>query len=170
MEFSAIGYFTKTHGVKGHLILRDESDFETEGLSAFFMDSATGKAPYFIEELNEAGQGLIVKLEEINAVEQAKKLVGKPVYVESNFIIETEEGPDYLGYKLIDAGHGEIGIVSGISDNGQQDLVSIRYKGREVILPLVDEFVDHIDDDKKEIHYAAPEGLIDLYLTDSAEE
>jgi 16S rRNA processing protein RimM len=164
MEFTDIGYFTKTHGVKGHLILRAEKDFETEGLTAFFCDSATGKAPYFIEEINDAAQGLIVKLEEINSVEEAKKYIKRSVYVESRFVIEEEEGPTYLDFEVIDHRLGSLGKVTGTSDNGEQDLLSVMYQGKEVILPVTEELVERIDMELKKIYYNAPEGLVEIYL------
>jgi len=164
MEFSSIGYFTKTHGVKGQLILRDEEDFETEGLTAFFIDAGGGKAPYFIEELNEAAQGLIVKLEEVDTIEVAKTFIKKTVYVESRFLLEKEEESTYLGFEVIDERLGSLGLVTGTSDNGQQDLLSLNYQGKEIILPLVDDLVLKIDELAKTIWYRAPEGLIEIYL------
>jgi 16S rRNA processing protein RimM len=166
MEFSSIGYFTKTHGVKGQLILRDEEDFETQGLTAFFLDADGGKAPYFIEELTDAAQGLIVKLEEVDSIEQAKTFIKKTVYIESRFILEKEEEDSYIGFEVIDEQLGSLGLVTGTSDNGQQDLLSLSYKGKEVILPLAEELVLRIDEAAKIIWYRAPEGLIAIYLED----
>lgn len=164
MEFAAIGSFSKTHGIKGHLVLFEEEDFEVEGLQAFFCDSATGKVPYFIEELRDTAQGLLVKLEEVNTVEVAKTLVKKTVYVEKRFFIATETTGDFIGYELHDENLGLLGKVTASSNNGVQDLVSLEHNGREVILPLVDEFVVEINEADKKIHYRAPEGLIDIYL------
>lgn len=164
MEFSSIGFFTKTHGVKGHLILREEADFEVEGLTAFFIEADGSKAPYFIEEMNDAAQGLIVKLEEVDTVEAARAFLKKTVYVDSRFIIETEEEGSYLDYEVIDERLGSLGKVSGTSDNGQQDLLSLTYQNHEIILPLADELILRIDDAAKIIWYKAPEGLIEIYL------
>ncbi len=170
MHVSAIGYFSKTHGVKGHLVLRAEADFETEGLTAVFCETATGKAPYFISEFRETNQGIIVKLEEINAVEQAKTLIGKQVYIDSKLLIAEEGDGDLIGFELIDENFGSLGKVSDVTNNGFQDLLTVNYKGKEVILPLVEEFIKSIDEDKKVISFLAPEGLIELYLADETSE
>ena len=45
-----------------------------------------------------------------------------------------------------------------------QDLVSLQYNGKEVILPIVPEFIEKIDEAAKLIYYKAPEGLIEIYL------
>ena len=52
MEFSSIGFFTKTHGVKGHLILREEADFEVEGLTAFFIEADGIDGNLIVEIIN----------------------------------------------------------------------------------------------------------------------
>lgn len=166
MDLSPIGYFSKTHGVKGHLILKEEASFITEGLKALFMESATGKAPYFISEMRETNTGTIVKLEDVDAVEKAKTLLGKPVFIDSKFVEEEEEGSDWVGFELIDNKLGVLGPIKAVSTNGSQELVSVEYKGREVILPLVEEFIEKIDEELKKIWVTAPDGLIDLYLND----
>ena len=164
MEFKTIGSFIRTHGVKGQLILMEQNEFEVEGLQAFFLDAASGKEPYFITELRDAEQGLIVKLEGVDSVEVAKKLLKKPVYIDARFFIEEEEQLTYVGFELQDKRLGVLGKVTAGSNNGAQDLVSVLYKEKEIILPLVEEFIEKIDESKKIIFYDAPEGLIDIYL------
>ena len=169
MDLTQVGYFSKTHGVKGHLILRVEKEFKVDALKALFMESSTGKAPYFISEIKDSNNGLIIGLEEITAVEKAKPLLGKAVYIDSNLLEEEEEEMNWIGFELIDKNHGSLGEISGVSDNGQQILLSIRYKGKEVLLPLVEDFIENVDEAAKKLFFNAPEGLIELYLEDTEE-
>jgi len=162
MELKEIGYFSKTHGIKGHLILKSEAEFYFEEVNAFFIDSAGSKAPYFVSEIKETNNGLIVLLEDVNSVEKAKLLLGKKVFIDSQFLAEETE--DWVGYELIDTNYGSLGKVTGVSDNGHQLLVNLIYREKEVILPLIENFIESIDEDSKTIRYNAPEGLIDLYL------
>lgn len=165
MELFEIGYFAKTHGIKGHLILKTESFFDTEELNALFVETGGSKAPYFITELRETNDAIIILLEDINSVEKAKTLTGKKVFIDSKFISEDEMAEeDWSGFELIDKAFGSLGQILSTSDNGQQILVSILFKGKEVILPLVEEFIESIDEEKKIIRFNAPEGLIDIYL------
>jgi len=164
MELSVIGYFTKTHGVKGHLVLKDEANFVLEGLNAIFLESATGKAPYFIEEAKETNNGIILKLEELDSVEKAKKFIGKEVFIESRFVEEEELEQNFVGFELIDKTLGSLGKITNVSHNGLQDLIVLVYQGREVILPLVEEFVEKIDEENRTIFYNAPRGLVEVYL------
>jgi len=170
MDLTQIGYFSKTHGVKGHLILKAEKDFFVDELKAVFIESSTGKAPYFISELKETNGGIIIALEEITAVEKAKTLLGKAVYIDSNLLDEDEDEFDWMGFELIDKIHGSIGAVTGMSDNGRQVLLSVQYKEKEVLLPLVEEFIEKVDEEGRKLYFNAPEGLIDLYIRDDDAE
>lgn len=163
MELTEIGYFSKTHGIKGQLILKTERDFDPEAVKAVFIESSTGKAPYFISEIKETNTGIIVGLEEVVAVEKAKLLLGKKVFIDAT-LVEEEEVSDWMGYEVIDKHHGSLGTISGSSDNGQQELINVLYKGKEIILPLVDDFIESVDEEAKKLYFNAPEGLIDLYL------
>lgn len=164
MELQPIGYFSKTHGVKGQLVLKTEKDVDEQGLKALFVESSSGKAPYFVSELKEAGGSLIVSLEEIQTVEKARLLIGKTVFADASLVSEVETDDVWIGFEVLDKQHGSLGLVSAVSDNGSQVLLSLRYKEKEVILPLVEEFIEQVDEESKKIYFNAPEGLIDLYL------
>lgn len=164
MDLVEIGYFVKTHGVKGHLILKSEADFYIDEVNACFIEQGGSKAPYFISEIKESNQGIIVLLEDISAIEKAKALIGKKVFFDSKFVEENTFNEDWLGFELIDKHFGSLGSILAMSDNGSQVLVSINYNGKEVILPMVEDFIENLDEAGKKIHYNAPEGLIQLYL------
>jgi len=164
MELSHIGYFSKTHGIKGQLILKVETDFFQEEVKALFIETSTGQAPYFVSELKESNNGVIVLLEDIDAIEKAKVLVGKKVFIDSKLIDEAELDFNWLGYQLIDKQFGDLGEIMKVSDNGHQLLLTVMYKNKEVILPLVDDFIETIDEAGKKLYFNAPEGLIAVYL------
>jgi 16S rRNA processing protein RimM len=174
MEFAPIGYFNKTHGIKGQLVLkivaklRDE--FFVSELKTLFIETATGKAPHFINELKESNNGLIIGLEDVNTIEKAKSLLGKKIFIDASLLDKQEEDFNWIGFELIDKKHGSLGLIEGTSDNGSQLLITLKYKGSEIILPLVEDFIDEIDEKKKKLFYNAPEGLIDLYLETGGDE
>jgi 16S rRNA processing protein RimM len=164
MDLSFVGYFSKTHGFKGHLVLKIEHDFEIEKAKALFVETSGSKAPYFISELKEGNNGIIVSLEDVDSETKAKSLIGKKIYAEAKLLFKEEEDNEWLGFEVIDKKYGSLGTVHEVSDNGEQLLLSLTFKGKEVILPLVDEFIARIDVQRKKLHFKAPEGLIEVYL------
>ena len=163
MNLVEIGYFSRTHGLKGQLVLKQYRDLEPESLRAVFVDIRGSKAPYFVSAFNSSGQGLLISLEEVDTIEKAKLLLNKQVYADEN-ILAPVEVDELVGYELIDRTQGSLGVIKAITENGAQSLVHLEYKGREVLLPLVDELIEEIDDQKKLVRYNAPDGLIDMYL------
>ena len=166
MELESIGYFSKTHGVKGHLIIKADKHFFIEDVEAVFIETPTGMAPYFIKTFSENNNGFIIELEDVDAIEKAKTFIGKQVYISTDLIDEAEADFDWVGYEIIDKTYGSLGEVFNTSDNGQQVLVTVKFKEKEVILPLVDDFIEKIDETEKKLFFNAPEGLIDVYLSD----
>lgn len=163
MNFTELGYFSKTHGIKGQLNLKCLVELDLDNFNAVFLDSSTGKAPYFVEEWQETPNGLLVKLEEINSIEVAKKLVGKKVYVDEKLVIQNNELVDWVGFELVDNIKGSLGLIKTVSDNGAQIIIGLNYNNKELLLPLVEEFITKVDEEKKIIFFNSPEGLIDLY-------
>lgn len=166
MNLVQLGYFSKTHGLKGHLVLKAEVDFFADELKVVFVEIAGAKAPYFISEMKQSGGNTIIALEDMAMVEKAKALVGKKVFMDGQFLDTEEDGPDWTGFELVDKHYGPLGKITSVTDNGQQVLLSVDHKGREVMLPLVDEFVERVDEAAKKLYFNAPDGLIDLYVNE----
>jgi 16S rRNA processing protein RimM len=164
VELAELGYFSKTHGIRGQLLLKVYRDFDPELLKAVFIDVKGSKAPYFISAANPTAHGVLLSLEEIDTIEKAKPLLNKQVFADVSSLIEEEEEESLAGYTLTDKKLGLLGEITEITENGAQELMHVMYREREVILPLVDDFIVEIDDKKRTILYDAPEGLIDVYF------
>lgn len=165
MELVEIGYFSKTHGTKGELLLKYTINFFTEELNAIFINTATGKAPYFVAEIKSSNHGLIVALEDIDSIEKAKIFVGKTIFISSEFVDSESESFNWIGFEVIDNKYGSLGNIINYSDNGAQELITVNYKSKEIILPFVEELVEKIDEAKRQIFYKSPEGLVDIYIS-----
>ena len=164
MNLISVGYFSKVHGLKGELVLKVSQDFNDEETKAIFIEHQGSKAPYFVSEIKNTPNGLIVALEEVQNIEQARALIGKSVFVEEKLLIQSEEDSEWIDFEVSDVNYVLLGRVISSSDNGVQTLLYLMYKNKELILPLVEEFMVEVNTEHKTLLYKAPEGLIDLYL------
>lgn len=169
METEEIGYISKTHGLKGHIILRlnDLINIDEEGIKSIFLDINGSQVPYFIEECRPNNTGYIVKLETIDTVDTSKKLIGKKAFALTDFILENDESlNEFIGYAIIDTKLGNIGNIAQVDEKTDNVIVKVIHPtGIEIILPFNDDFIIEIDDDLKTIEFDAPEGLIEMYLS-----
>lgn len=168
METREIGYISKTHGLKGHVILRlnDYIGIDEETMKSVFIELTGSQVPYFVAECRPNNTGYILKLENMDSVDTSKKLIGKKVFALEDFILEDEESlNEFVGYAIIDTQLGNIGNISEVDEKTDNVIIKVIHPtGAEIILPFNDDFIIEIDDDNKTIEFEAPEGLINMYL------
>jgi 16S rRNA processing protein RimM len=166
-DFEEIGYFQKPHGYKGQIGLAITSDKEIlfDKIQFVMLEINNLLTPFFLEKI-EAKHKVLVKLENCNSDVEAKKFQGKKVFLAKNLLVkpEEEEEEDYSGYLLIDETHGELGPVESIEEMPGNDVFVVRKDGKEILLPVLEDFIEEIDDEARVIRYKAPDGLIELYL------
>lgn len=173
-DITAIGKFQKTHALKGELnaILDLEPDFVEEG-NPIIVDIDGIYVPFFASGIRSKGStSFLIRLEGIDSEEDARQFVNKTIYAEKHELaafLDLDEGELYdndslKGYKVIDSASGEeVGIIEDIDDSTQNLLFIVKtVSGDEVFIPAVDEFIDDINDEKKEIMMSLPHGLINL--------
>ena len=54
--------------------------------------------------------------------------------------------------------------MTGVADLKLNPLLIIDFNDKEILLPLFDGLIVHVDRESKQLKVNAPEGLIDLYL------
>lgn len=140
-------------------------------LDSFFILIKGALVPFFVEEMRLQGDKAVVKLEDVDSQESAQALVGSEVYLPLNNLPELEEGQfyyhDIIGYQIVDAAAGELGEVTNVYNFPSQDLIAMNYLGKEVLIPIIDEIVLKADHGKKQLMVNLPEGLMDVYMTDT---
>ena len=169
MDWVEVGYSKKSFGVNGEIRLVIEDHYLEAALKAsVFMIKIRGDAvPFFVEEFKVASD-LLVKLEEVDSPEQAEQLKGKTLYMMGQEVEPVEEVASNLkfhyclGYKLFDQEANFIGRVDEVLEFPQQEMASIQYQGKEVLIPLHDDLLIKSNSDEKVIHIQISHGLLDL--------
>lgn len=168
MNTEEIGYISKTHGLKGHVILRlnELVNIDEKGIKSIFLELSGSQVPYFIEECRPNNTGYILKLETIDHVDTSKKLIGKKAFALTDFILQADASiSEFIGYTIIDSRLGNIGIISDVDEKTDNVIIKVIHPtGAEIILPFNDDFIIEIDDDLKTIEFNTPEGLLEMYL------
>lgn len=164
-----LGQITKTHGIHGELVLNftdDSFDQEETGYVILRMDGIL--VPFFISSLRfRSDSSALLMLDGIDTEEKARNLTGKDVYFPlAHRIIPEEEDleeADFLeGFTAVDKRTGLLGTITYVDESTMNTLLVIERMGKELLVPLHEELVLSIDQEKRQILMDLPSGLLDL--------
>jgi len=166
-----LGKIIKKYSFKGEVIAKldtDESDIYKE-LKTVFLDINSNLVPYFIDNVKLHKSDLLrLKFEDINNEAEANELIKKDMYLPLNLLPKLEGNCFYfhevLGFEILDHNYGKIGVLKSVNDQSSQAFFEIDNDGKEILIPINDEFIKYVNRDSKTITVITPPGLIDLYI------
>lgn len=166
-----LGYIKRTHGLQGELelVLDTDNPQAYKNKESVWIEIHHQLVPFFIEHISIKGHSAIVKFKNINTRDQFETLVGCSVWLPLIDLHPISDPHKYYFHELngltaIDKYQGEIGVIKEVMDHLKQPVLVIQHGSKEIMLPLIDEFVTHIDRENSKLHVVCPPGLIELYL------
>ena len=169
-DYFEIGFIHKPHGLKGAVSIQLDVDDPSKYIN---MESVVvlvdnGLVPFFISSLQISGKKGIMTLEDVTSIEQAIELKSCPIFLPIELLPPLKDGQfyyhDILGFTIIDEQKGKLGVIENIFTEGNQDLISMKFKGKEVLIPITDDIVIKALHEQKEVLVRLPEGLLEIYL------
>jgi 16S rRNA processing protein RimM len=158
-----IGKIGKPNGIKGFVELRFNNNVELlfEEIHAFFIEVDNVKIPYIVEEIKLLHNKTLVKFENVNSANDAKKLTNKDIWLEEKFLF-IDDTLNYIEYSIVDVNSNNFKIGS-INDffvrNNLKWFVVLNDNGEEILLPFNDDLIEKVDETSKTIFYKAIEGM-----------
>ena len=166
-----LGKIVRKYSFKGEVIIKLDTDQPElyEDIEAVFVDLGKNFLPFFIEnKLLQKGNQLRVQFEDIHSEKDADSLMKKDVYLPLNLLPKLTGNKFYyhevIGFVLEDINFGEVGIITTINDSTAQPLFVIKRGGKEILIPMIDDFIQKVDRINKKIIVATPEGLIEMNM------
>ena len=160
------GKVVNTHGCHGGLKLESWCN-DPEDLAALpnlYFRSGSEYRSYRVLKASIFKQFVIITLDSVNTMDLALAMKGQTVYA-SREDFDLEEGEyflvDLIGLDVIDADNGKIyGQLSEMINRGASDIYVVKTPDGERMMPVVDEFVDHVDVNRG-IFVRPIEGMLD---------
>lgn len=168
-HYFKIGKLAASTGLKGELVLQHSLGKKTslKGLEAIFLEESKDNfIPYFIQSAkirNE--QEVIIKLEGIDVMEQARKLTPREVWMaEDDFKkFSAKSSPiALLGFHMIQ-GDEDLGEILEVIEQPHQILCSLLINGKEALIPVHEASLEKMDIKNRKIYVILPDGLLDIY-------
>lgn len=163
------GKISKPYGLQGsvNMILDPESGKGIEPENPLFINLDGQRVPFFIEDFDPVSKDqAIVKFEFINTVEEARKICGCDAYLEPKSSRSPRETAtdyhDLVGHIAHDLKLGSLGTIIEFVPGKMNPVFLVDYRGKELIIPAVNEIIDHIDSKAQSVYFELPEGLTEL--------
>ena len=166
-----LGKIAKKFSFKGEILIYLDTDEPEiyQNLESVFVLMNRSLVPFFIDQATlHKDKFLRVKFEDVDSEVEADNLIGSEIYLPLNMLPKLEGNQFYyheiVGFKVIDQRLGDIGTIHSIIENTAQPLFEI-YKGdKQILIPMVDEFILQVNRTTKELLLNTPVGLVDLYM------
>ena len=167
-----LGIIARKHSYKGEIVIVVDSD-EPElysNIDAVFIAYNDKLIPFFIEHiLLQKGNQLRIKFEDVNNEDEAQDLLKREAYLPLTLLPKLEGDKFYyhevIGFKVKDINYGNVGIITSINDTTSQAIFVIKTKDKkQVLIPIIDEFIHKVDRANKTILVKTPDGLIQMNL------
>ena len=166
-----LGKITKTKGVRGQLyaFLDCDNPEYYHKLEQVLIDMNGQLVPYFLQQFNVTGTRALVSFEDIKSEPEAKSFVNTDLYLPLDALPKLSGNKFYYhevdNFEIADANNKVIGKLDSILDQKTNPLLSItHHSGKEILLPLRDEFIIEVNREKKLLKLDFPDGLLELYL------
>lgn len=164
-----IGKIVNTHGIRGEVKVYRISDFEERfrpGESVFIVKD-TGEKVKLVIDQHRLHKGFdLLHFDGYNNINDVESLKGSYLKIEESQLTELEENEYYyheiIGCDVVTTDGEHLGMVKEILSPGANDVwVVKRNKGKEVLIPYIEDVVKEINIDEHKITIEPMEGLLE---------
>ncbi len=165
VDYFEIGYISNTHALKGELKVRNYSSNQKrfEELKSILVEQNGEYTNYQIENVRYQKDVVLLKLKDVDTIEQAERLKGHSIFIERKDAPKLSEGSyyiaDLIGLEVFED-DTLVGTLEDVFTAGAADVYVIKRKGKDdLLLPALKEVILDVDIENKKIMVKIPEAL-----------
>jgi len=165
-----VGKIVNTHGIRGEVKVWPTTDFPDvrfrSGNRLLLVPPESGEpVEVVVQSSREQSNVFIVKLKGFDNINEVEKYKGWELKVEAEDRVELEEGEyyvrDIVGCSVLTDEGEKLGTITDVLSPGANDVwVVKRPKGKELLLPVIDDVVLDVDVPGKVVKVRLMEGLL----------
>lgn len=169
-KFISVGKILNFHGINGEAKVgysKNQQDFFLS-LDSVFLKKDNDYSELEITSIRPNKNILIVKFKGIDSINDIIPYKGELLFVAEELIRETLDEDEFLidemvGLEVFDNSDGKkLGFVIGVSNNGANDLISVKTNSKKIcLIPFVKAIVPVVDIKEKKIMINNLEGLLE---------
>nr|WP_255570116.1 ribosome maturation factor RimM [Cohnella sp. CFH 77786] len=165
-----VGKIVNTHGIRGELRVWPQTDFPDVRFKAgsrllMVPPEAGEKVEVEIQSAREQKNVFVLKLKGYDDINQVEKFKGWELKVGESDRVPLSEGEyyvrDIVGCTVVTEEGETVGMITDVLSPGANDVwVVKRPKGKELLLPVIDEVVLEVDVPSQRVKVHLMEGLL----------
>ena len=162
-----IGQIVNTFGIKGMVKVKPFTDDirRFDELKKVYVEKNSNQTEYEIEEVKYHKDMVLIKFKGIDKVEQAEMLRNSYLTVSRDSVEKLEEGRyyivDLLGLEVYTDEQILLGTLEDIFNTGSNDIYVVKdKKGKQILLPAIQDVIKQIDIENKKIIVHLLPGLV----------
>lgn len=164
--YLVIGYLRRPHGVSGEIIMDLHTDFPERIKSGRKVLIGEKYQPFKLSSVRVHGNGLLVRLQDVNTPEDAGRYRNQWVYVKASEVPPLPEGQHYqyemIDLDVIDDQGNLLGKLVEILETGANDVYVVRNdSGKEILLPAIPSVILNVDMNQRSMKVHLIDGLIE---------
>jgi len=168
-ECYLLGKIIRKHGLSGDVVLKmdtDQPELYTK-MESMFIEIDGLLVPYFVGRISPyKGDSLILSIKNSDDI-LVNKIIGKFVYQPLSSLPKLSGKNFYyheiLGFEVKDLFDTSYGIICRVNDQTPQHYFVLTLDEKEVIIPIVKEWISNVDRTEKIIKMQLPDGLLDIF-------
>jgi 16S rRNA processing protein RimM len=163
-----LGHITKVNGYEGAVTVKLERSFidNIPQMESVFLEIEGRPVPFFISESDYNGSDVLkLRFSYYDSADDVSEFKGCKVFLtsENEEIGKPEALSAITGYKVKTEENVFIGHINEVIQNPGQWLLSITSpQKREILIPLHEDLIVHLDDKNKVLVMKIPEGLTEI--------
>ena len=152
LKLIPLAKIVKAHGVKGEvkvLLYNDNSKTLKKDLNVWFnIDDSF--ISYTLESVRVIDKGSLIKLNPINCRDEVSFLINNELFVSRDDFPKLNDEDKYylndlIGMEIIDEKEVKYGNVIDILNLPSNDVLLVKFKDREIMIPNIDGFIELFD-------------------------
>jgi 16S rRNA processing protein RimM len=166
-DFVLIGLLRRAHGVRGEVTVEPVSDRpgRFEALKRVLIRHGGKVDEAAVEGVRQKGESVLVKLAGIDDRTAAQALAGAEIGVRKEDVHPVPDGTYYVfqlvGCRVVGQGDRDIGLVEDVWPMPANDVLAVKTRSGEVLIPVVRSVVKEVDLERKVVKIEEIEGLLD---------
>ncbi|WP_407483576.1 ribosome maturation factor RimM [Elizabethkingia meningoseptica] len=171
-----LGVITRRHGLSGNVILKmdtDQPEFYSK-MESMFIEINGLLVPFFVEKISwSKGDALNILFKNSNET-LIDQIIGKSVYQPLSTLPELSGKQFYyhevVGYEIKDTEGVSFGLIRSVNDQTAQHYFILVLNEKEIVVPMIKDWILDVDREAKVITMQLPDGLLDVFTTSSKKD